>query len=161
MTAFPIAIAALIVGILLLLGGRGLRRGHGLGQGRTTSLDNRTLYSSRLGLAGRPDRIIDGQIPEEWKSGNRVDDSHVAQLATYFILIEEETGARPTHGFISLGSGKRVRVENTAELREWVLSIVEQIRAARRQIKETIEVRQPAAKCRACGMREGCRQRSA
>jgi CRISPR-associated exonuclease Cas4 len=155
-----IALVALIIGFLLILWGRGVRHRRGLGQGRTTSLDDRTLYSVRYGLAGRPDRIIDGVIPEEWKSGNRVYDSHRAQLGCYLILIEEETGIRPTHGFISLGSGQRVRVENTPELREWVLEIAERIRAARRELDREIPVRQPAAKCRKCGMREGCGQRA-
>jgi hypothetical protein len=34
----------------------------------TTDLDRRHLDSARYGLAGRPDRIIKGGIPEEWKS---------------------------------------------------------------------------------------------
>ena len=43
----------------------------GLGIGKTVSLDRVTLTSRRMGLAGRPDRLIktDGTIiPEEWKS---------------------------------------------------------------------------------------------
>ena len=156
-----IAVAALVIGFLLLRGGRTMRERRGFGQGRTTSLDNRTLYSIRYGLAGRPDRIIDGVIPEEWKTGSRIYDSHRGQLGCYFILIEEETGDRPTHGFISLGSGERMRVENTPELREWVLSVAEQIRVARRDLDLEISVMQPPGKCLACGMREGCGQRSA
>ncbi len=125
----------------------------------TTGLDNRTLHSRRYNLTGRPDRIIDGNVPEEWKSGSRVYDSHRAQVGCYLILIEEETGIRPTHGYVSLEKGGQERVENTPELREWVLEVAEQIRAARRQIREVIQVSQPAAKCRGCGMREGCGQR--
>jgi hypothetical protein len=41
-----------------------------------------------------------------------------------------------------------------------VLDVAEQIKAARRKIREAIPVRQPAAKCRACGMRVGCGQKS-
>jgi CRISPR-associated exonuclease Cas4 len=111
-------------------------------------------------LAGRPDRIIEGGIPEEWKSSLRVYKSHIAQLAVYFILIEEETGIRPPHGFIVTGDGRREQVENTPELRAWVLGIADHIRAARRELDQEIPVRQPAAKCRACGMREGCGQMS-
>ncbi len=43
----------------------------GLGIGKTVSLDRVTLTSRRMGLTGRPDRLIktDGTIiPEEWKS---------------------------------------------------------------------------------------------
>lgn len=155
-----LALAALIAGLLLILLGRNARRSRGLAEGRTISLDSRTLYSLRYGLAGRPDRIIEGNIPEEWKSSRRVHDSHRAQIGVYLLLIEEETGERPTHGFISLKNGERVRVENTAELRELVLGVAEQIRAARRELKREIPVRQPPAKCRDCGMRDGCGQRS-
>lgn len=86
--------------------------------------------------------MLEGCIPEEWKSGNRVHDSQRAQIGIYFILIEEETGVAPPYGVISLGSGQEVRLENTAELREWVLDVADQIRAARRRIQEEIEVRQ-------------------
>ena len=159
MMLWTLAIAALVIGILLLGGGRAVRRKRGLAEGRTTALDNRALRSVRYGLVGRPDRIIDGVIPEEWKSSKRVYDSHRAQLGVYFILIEEETGVRPTHGFISLKSGERVRVENKAELRDWVLGVAEQIRAARRKMGHEITVRQPPGKCRRCGMREGYGQK--
>jgi CRISPR/Cas system-associated exonuclease Cas4 (RecB family) len=74
--------------------------------------------------------------------------------------LEEETGVAPPYGVIVLGSGERVTVQNTPELREWVLGVAEQIRAARRYLGREIAVRQPAAKCRACGMREGCGQRA-
>lgn len=152
-------IAAILIGLFLILAGRKTRQSRGLTDGRTVALDNRTLYSSRYRLAGRPDRIVEGGIPEEWKSGSRVYDSHRAQLGCYLILIEEETGVRPTHGFIVLGNGRRKRVENTPELRAWVLDVADQIRAARRQLDREILVRQSAAKCRACGMREVCGQR--
>ena len=157
-----IAATALVVGLLLIQSGRGIRHRRGLGEGRTLDLDSRTLYSAKYGLAGRPDRIVieDGMaIPEEWKSGRRVYDSHRAQLGCYLILIEEETDVRPTHGFIVTGAGTRHRIENTPELRAWVLDVADQIRAARRELGREIPVRQPAAKCRDCGMREGCGQR--
>lgn len=153
-------LAALAVGVLLILAGKSARQSRGLTDARTVALDDRTLYSRRHGLSGRPDRILEGGIPEEWKSGGRVYDSHRAQIGTYFILIEEETGVAPPYGVISLGSGQKVRIENTAELREWVLDVAEQIREARWRIREEIEVRQPPGKCRACGVREWCGQRS-
>ena len=156
-----IALATLLIGFWLILAAKSGRERRGLTDARSVALDNRTLYSARMGLAGRPDRILEGNIPEEWKSGNRVYDSHRAQLGCYFLLIEEETGSRPTHGYISLKDGKRERVENTPELRDWMLGVANQIRAARRDLEREIPVRQPPAKCRGCGMREGCGQRSA
>lgn len=148
------------IGLLLIWRGRGMRTSHGLTHGRTLALDNRTLVSRRLGLAGRPDRIVEGNVPEEWKGSKRVYDSHRAQVGCYLILIEEKTGIRPTHGFIVLGNGQRIRVENTPELRAWVLEIAEKVRQVKRQPHAPITVNQPPAKCRGCGMREGCIQRS-
>ena len=69
------AVLALVVGLLLVLAARGLRRRQGLGAGRTVALDNVTLTSRRYGLTGRPDRLIregDTIIPEEWSSTRAV-----------------------------------------------------------------------------------------
>src|SRR5271166_319858 len=65
------AVLALLLGLWLILAGRGMRQRRGLGGGKTVSLDRVTLTSQRLGLTGRPDRLIkaDGSIiVEEWKS---------------------------------------------------------------------------------------------
>ena len=159
MNPWILAVLALIIGLALVLRGRGMRSRRGLGQGRTLDLDSRNLYSRRYGLAGRPDRIIEGGIPEEWKSARRVYDSHRAQMASTSSCIEEETGVRPPHGFIVTGDGTRHRIENTDELRAWVLGVADQIRAARRQVAEIIQVNPPPAKCRACGQRANCGQR--
>ena len=115
-----------------------------------------------MGLSGRPDRVFnDGgiPIPEEWKSSLRVYDSHIAQPGVYLIFIEEETGIRPPYGVILTASGKEI-VKNTDELRAWVLGIAEEVRASRREIQKPNPVDQPPAKCRGCGMREGCGQMS-
>ena len=101
-----IAAAVLAVGLLLIVSGHSMRRRRGLTGARTLDLDGRNLYSARYGLAGRPDRIVEEgglPIPEEWKSGRRVHDSHRVQLGVYLILIEEETGIRPPHGYVVLG----------------------------------------------------------
>jgi CRISPR-associated exonuclease Cas4 len=157
-----IALSTLAIGLLLVLAGRGMRRLRGLGEGRTLDLDGRNLYSARYGLAGRPDRIVEEgglPIPEEWKSTRRVYDSHRAQMGTYFILIEEETGIRPPYGFVVTGAGRRHRIENTDELRARVLQAADRIRAARRQVDVIIQVNPPPGQCRSCGMRKHCGQR--
>ncbi len=56
-----------------MLAGGDMRRRRGLSGGKTVSLDRITLTSHRLGLTGRPDRLIkaDGTIiPEEWNSAS-------------------------------------------------------------------------------------------
>jgi CRISPR-associated exonuclease Cas4 len=158
-----VLLALIALGIALILAGKASRHRHGLTDARTLDLDGRTLFSPRLKLAGRPDRVVgEGgyQIPEEWKGSPRVYDSHRVQVSAYFILIEEETGIRPPHGYVVLSNGRRTQIENTPELRARVPAIAEQIRAMRRNPHEPIEVNQPAAKCRACGMQMGCVQRA-
>ena len=157
-------------GIALVLGFLGLvlaivalraRWSRGLGGGETVALDDVTLYSERLRLVGRPDRLLKIRgvpIPEEWKSSKKVQPWHVLQLGTYFILIEEEYGVRPPYGFVVLGNGARERVSNTQELRGRVLKIASEIREARRRIEEEIRVSPQAWQCRVCGSRSKCRQ---
>jgi CRISPR-associated exonuclease Cas4 len=67
------ALLVLAIGLVLMLLGRGMRRRCGLGEGRKVALDNVLLSSRRLGLTGRPDRLIKAGgtiIVEEWKSSS-------------------------------------------------------------------------------------------
>jgi hypothetical protein len=50
-------------------------------------------------------------------------------MGCYFLLIEEELRVRPPHGFFVLGDGRREKIDNTPELREWVLKLADEIRA--------------------------------
>ncbi len=156
--------AALVVGflglLLVVLSKRG-RAVRGLGSGETVALDDVTLFSERLKLVGRPDRIVRERghlIPEEWKSAKRINHGHRLQLGAYFLLIEEEYGNRPPFGVVVLDNGSRVQVENAHALRSEVLQIAEQIRVHRTRLTDEIPVRQPAWKCRACGQRGNCHQ---
>ena len=156
-----LVLALLFVGALLIWWGVRSRKRRGLGSGETIALDDVTLFSERLRLVGRPDRIIKKgktHIPEEWKSSKRMNHGHELQLGTYFLLIEEEYGERPPFGVVVLGDGSRVRVENTKQLRSEVLSIAQGIRESRARIEDEIPVNQPAWKCRACGQKSNCGQ---
>ncbi len=149
------------LGVLLVLASSCMRKMWGLGPGKTVALDDRLLHSERLNLVGRPDRIVrvgDTLIPEEWKSTKKVQHWHRLQLATYFLLIEEEYGERPPHGFVVLGDGSRVQVRNTDALRAEVPETARRIREHRAKLAEEITVRQPVAKCRVCGQRRNCSQ---
>jgi len=155
------AVLALVLGLVLAITGRAMRQRRGLGGGKTVSLDKVTLTSVRLGLTGRPDRLIkaDGSIiVEEWKSARTLRPWHRAQMGCYFLLVEEELRIRPTHGFIVCGDGTRHRVENTDDLRAWVLSLAAEIRAARGAITVPIPVNPVPGQCRPCGMQGHCRQ---
>src|SRR5262249_10531675 len=148
-------------GLVLLVAGRSIRRYRGLGGGETVSLDRVTLTSRRLGLTGRPDRLIRSGgtlVIEEWKSSRTLRPWHPAQMGVYFLLAEERFGVRPSHGFIVCGDGERHRIDNSAELRAWVLGLAGQIRTARATVREPISVRPVPGQCRPCGMRCHCQQ---
>lgn len=156
-----IAALAMLAGFLLMLAGRTMRAGRGLAAGKTVSLDQVTLRSQRLGLTGRPDRLIKAEgtiIPEEWKSSRVLRPWHRAQMGVYFVLIEEELKIRPPHGFIICGDGTRHRIENDDRLRSWVLGLAGQIREARGEITVPIPVYPRPGQCPPCGMRAHCRQ---
>jgi CRISPR-associated exonuclease Cas4 len=156
-----IALLALLLGLVLMRAGRGMRHRRGLGGGRTLDLDSRNLYSRRYGLTGRPDRIVEEngvRIPEEWKSARTLRPWHRSQIGVYFLLLEEEIGIRPAHGTIVCGDGSRHRVENTEELRAWVLELAGQIRAARANVDQPIPVNPKPGQCHPCGMRGHCGQ---
>jgi CRISPR-associated exonuclease Cas4 len=153
--------ATLLLGLLLLALGKGIRQRRGLGAGRTVSLDRVVLTSRRLGLTGRPDRLIKAGgtiIVEEWKSARSSREWHRAQMGAYFLLVEEELRIRPSHGFLVGGDGTRYRIDNTDELRAWVLELARKIRVARRKINTQIPVNPRPGQCRPCGMRRLCGQ---
>jgi CRISPR-associated exonuclease Cas4 len=155
------AALAVVLGLVLVLMGRGMRRRRGLGGGKTVSLDRVTLTSRRLGLTGRPDRLIQtgGTIViEEWKSARHVRPWHRAQMGVYFALVEERYRVKPSHGFIVCGDGTRHRIDNTDDLRAWVLEMAGQIRAARAAATRPIAVNPVAGQCPPCGMRGHCGQ---
>jgi CRISPR/Cas system-associated exonuclease Cas4 (RecB family) len=155
------AVLALLIGLWLMLAGRGMRQRRGLGSGKTLSLDKVTLRSHSLGLSGRPDRLIksDGTIiVEEWKSARTLRPWHRAQMGSYFLLVEEQLKIRPSHRFIVCGDGSRHRIENSDKLRAWVLAMAGQIRAARAEVGQPILVNPVPGQCLPCGMRGQCEQ---
>ena len=119
------------------------------------------LVSRRHGLTGRPDYLIetrDGVVPVEAKStmkpGARPYDSHVFQLAAYCLLVEDTLGARVPYGVIRYRDAE-VRVEYTAELREELLALLEEMRAAR-DAEEVHRSHDEPRRCARCGVREFC-----
>ena len=139
--------------------GRGMRLRRSPGSGKTVSLDRVTLTSRRLGLTGRPGRLIragNSVIPKECKSILRL--WHRAKMGVYFLLDEEQFGVRPPYGNVVLGDGTRYRVENDEKLQAWVLDLAEQIRAARSRVAEPIVVSPKPGQCRPCGQEGHCAQ---
>ena len=79
-------------------------------------------------------------------------------MGVYFVLIEDQLRVRPSHGFIVCGDDTRHRVENTEELRAWVLDLAGQIRAAKSSVSQPIPVHPKPGQCRPCGVRGHCGQ---
>jgi CRISPR-associated exonuclease Cas4 len=85
-----VALILALLGLLQIVLFRVRRHLRGFSRGETLALDDLVLFSERLKLVGRPDRIVrqgDTLIPEEWKSSKRVNEGHKLQLSTYFLLI--------------------------------------------------------------------------
>ncbi len=131
MAMVVLALAVVLVGALLVWWAVRSRERRGLGSGETVALDDVTLFSERLRLVGRPDRIErrgEDWIPEEWKpTAKRVDPGHRLELGAYFLLVEEEFGVRPPFVVVVIRDGVRVEVPNTEGLRSEVLAIAEKI----------------------------------
>ena len=108
--------AALLGGLLLWLGRR-QRQSSGLPAGTVLYRDTgewqeteRPLRSRRYGLVGRPDYLVQTRdrgksfvVPVEVKSRARPAQpyaSHILQLATYCLLVEENFDAAPPYGLL-------------------------------------------------------------
>jgi CRISPR-associated exonuclease Cas4 len=94
------------------------------------------LISRTYGLRGKPDYLIetpsDGLVPVEVKSSiaprnGRPYQSHLMQLAVYFLLIEDVLECKPPYGLIRYRD-RTLEVSNSAQLREELFDLVEQMR---------------------------------
>jgi len=157
---------------LCLLASWYLRLRSGLPSGQiiyedSSGKNSRVLVSQRYGLRGKPDYLLEdavGVIPVEVKSGlmppgGRPHRSHLLQLAVYFLLVEEDLQQTVLYGLIRYQNGA-VRVENTDELREDLLSVVAQMRRALASDDARRSHRQ-ARRCAACSMAHACDERLA
>jgi CRISPR-associated exonuclease Cas4 len=120
------------------------------------------LLSHRHGLAGRPDYLVEtdeGVVPVEAKSAacpsNGVPyESHLMQLASYCLLVEEATGAGVPYGVIRYRD-RQLRVDYTQELREALLALLAEMREARRAT-DVHRSHEATARCAACSYRALC-----
>ena len=120
------------------------------------------LLSHRHGLVGRPDYLVqtdEGIVPVEAKSANCPPngvpyESHLMQLASYCLLVEDELGERVPFGVIRYRD-RQLRVDYTDELRETLLELLAEIRAAR-AAEEVHRSHDERARCAPCRYREMC-----
>lgn len=120
------------------------------------------LLSHRHGLVGRPDYLVrtqeGGVVPVEAKStkcpaSGVPYESHLMQLACYCLLVEE-AGMRVPYGVIRYRD-RQLRVDYTDELREALLALLAEMRAARKA-SDVERSHNETARCAACSYREIC-----
>ncbi len=185
MTAVPLilAVVLLVAASLLLSAARRQQKASGLPGGRVIYTDTRAwgpvekpLYDPRLGLAGKPDYLVDknGQlIPVEVKSSRAPAapyDSHIFQLAAYCRLVEHTYGQRPPYGILHYAD-RTFAIDYTVELENALAATLAQIRACGRGgrprgVEHGVErgvdrSHEQAGRCSRCGYRTDCDQRLA
>ena len=166
-----IIIAILLLGLLFLwLAGRA-RKKTGLPAGEIIYSDtgaleavDRPLISRRYGLVGKPDYLVRVEeagrkriAPMEVKSRKaprRPYASHVLQLATYCLLVEDHFKARPPYGLLRYADAT-FKIPFTNDLRREVLRSADAIRRAR-TASDVHRQHSDPARCRGCGYREAC-----
>ena len=124
------SVMTIFVGFALMWWGRNICPIEEVAGCKSQILDNVTLRSSKLGLVGRPCRIIKRgriMIPEEWSTATKLDRQNLARIGTYFILIEEQFGVRPPYGYVIQPNLRRYRVRNDEKIRSWVNRLVAEI----------------------------------
>jgi CRISPR-associated exonuclease Cas4 len=166
-TLFWIALTSLALAVLayIVLGrwGRAQRSRLGLAEGTLVAADDSrlrspTLRSARLGLIGRPDHVLrSGRylIPVEQKPrAQRIQPSHVMQVAAQCLLVQEVYGVRPPHGILVLADGWE-RVEFTPELERRLRSTMAEMR---QWLRADVEPgpRWVSAKCARCAFSHAC-----
>jgi CRISPR-associated exonuclease Cas4 len=158
---------ALVLGIILRRLARHLRLRKGFPEGKifyddTAGRAGELLHSERLSLCGKPDYLLVDRgnlIPVEIKSsyapgGDQPYESHLMQLAAYFVLIEDVLGPIPPHGFIRYRD-RTMKVDNTEILRARIFDVIDRMRALLMRDQIDRSHNQPA-RCARCSMADLC-----
>lgn len=165
-----LGIALALIALALLIRAGQWRKASGLPRGEILYTDTGTwyqqeapLYSTRLGLTGRPDYLIeqpDGEIvPVEIKSGAAPAvpyEGHVLQLAAYCLLVEEIYGRRPHQGVLHYAD-QAFAIPFSEELEESVLDLLGEMHADCGG-DEVDRDHGDWRRCAACGHRDHCYQ---
>ncbi|GAB4567723.1 MAG: CRISPR-associated protein Cas4 [Anaerolineae bacterium] len=165
-----LGVICLCLGVWLLWRAHLRRRDLGLPPGNIVYADTgrwkqteSPILSQRWGLVGRPDYLVEqGQmlIPVELKSGPRPEQvylSHLLQLGSYCLLVEDWTGRRPSHGLLRYEDAT-VEIPYDDRLRDLVIETLERMR---RDLSDGDVPRshEEPARCRGCAVRHACDQR--
>ncbi len=161
----------LLAALALYLASHTLRRHSGLPRGEVVYADTgawqrneRPLYSAAYRVTGKPDYLVrDGGavIPVEVKSGpapSAPREGHVAQLALYCLLVEEELGLRPPYGLIHYAD-KTFKVPYTDGQRQGLLDLLGRMRQDVLSPAGPHRSHRDPRRCAGCGLRESCDER--
>ena len=165
------AISLIVLAILLFLLGSRQQEQQGLPSGKVVYDDSSRrggeeippIYSPRLGLAGKPDYIVQHQryaIPVEVKSRRAPRepyDSHIYQLAAYCLLVEEKYGQRPPYGIIRY-SDRSFQIDFTAALEDALMEILGEMRQ-NSLTRSPHRSHEEPRRCAGCGYRDSCEER--
>lgn len=166
-------LVVLAIGLLLLRQGRRQAAATGLPAGEVVYDDSgaweaveQPLLSRRYGLVGRPDYLVrlragrgEQIIPVEVKSRRRPStpaESHIMQLATYCLLVEDVHKTRPDYGLLRYADAT-LKIPYTDELRRAVLETADAIRRGR-HARDLDRDHDDPARCAGCGYRNACGQ---
>ena len=171
-TMLFVALSMLVVsGAALMAISQRLGRKSGLPEGEifyddTTGRDEGNFFSNRLLMAGKPDYLIKDRngnlIPVEVKSSNvpragRPYESHLMQLAAYFLLIEDVMQQPVPYGLIRYRN-RTVRIANSDELRARLMEVIAQMRRLMTRVSAHRSHNQ-TNRCSSCSLAEFCDER--
>lgn len=170
-TILFVAIVLLAIGMILLAVSRRFGRKSGIPQGEVIYEDasgqaQEPFISKRLLMAGKPDYLMKDRngdlIPVEVKSSNapragRPYESHLMQLAAYFLLLEDVMQQPVPYGLIRYRN-RTLRVANTDELRTRLMDVIAQMRRLMaREVARRNHNR--AQRCSRCSVAHACDER--
>jgi CRISPR-associated exonuclease Cas4 len=170
-TILFVAIVLLAIGMILLAVSRRFGRKSGIPQDEVVYEDasgqaQEPFISKRLLMAGKPDYLMKDRngdlIPVEVKSSNapragRPYESHLMQLAAYFLLLEDVMQQPVPYGLIRYRN-RTLRVANTDELRTRLMDVIAQMRRLMaREVARRNHNR--VQRCSRCSVAHACDER--
>lgn len=124
------------------------------------------FVSEKYRLSGRPDFVLmvgDEHIPVELKTGRIPRGplfSHILQVATYCVLMEEEFGSPPSHGIIRYGQVEN-EIEYDESLKDMVLKKADEMRGFLTSGDAVHRNHNKPGKCKHCSRRRVCPEKLA
>jgi CRISPR-associated exonuclease Cas4 len=170
-TAFFVALLLIAIGAILLVISSHFGRKSGLPRGDVSYADasgqaQEPFISKRLLMAGKPDYLMKDRngdlIPVEVKSSNapragRPYESHLMQLAAYFLLLEDVLQRPVPYGLIRYRN-RTLRVANTDELRARLMDVIAQMRRLMARDVARRNHNRPQ-RCSRCSVAHACDER--